>query len=85
MNKPVDVRRVAALLSDRTRSEDPRTFPEDPITAEKAGLYSWWADEEAEAGHVRFMQQGLRSAARPPILNDLHGVTRPSDTATSKN
>ena len=48
MNKRIDSRHITALLSDRTRSEDPRTFPRDPSAAGKAGLYSWWADAEAE-------------------------------------
>ena len=53
MNERVDVQRIAALLSDPTRSEDPRTFPRNSIAAGKAGLYSWWADADAEELFLR--------------------------------
>ena len=48
MSRGDDVRRIAALLSDPNRSELPRDFPADSITAGKPGLYSWWADAEAQ-------------------------------------
>jgi len=47
MNRRRDIKRVVDRLSDYTRSEDPGKFPGDFHYAEKAGLYSWWADEEA--------------------------------------
>lgn len=53
MNKPVDVQRIAVLLSDPTSSEDPRRFQGDSIAAGKAGLYSWWADAVAEELFLR--------------------------------
>ena len=85
MNKPVDVRRVAALLSDRTRSEDPRAFPEDPITAGKAGLYSWWADEEAEE---LFLQAGGVPVGQLIYVGQAGAILWPSrkeSTATLKS
>ena len=48
MNQQADVQRIATMLSDRARAEDPRSFPADSIAAEEAGLYSWWANTEAE-------------------------------------
>lgn len=38
MSDLTDVRLIAARLADRTRSEDLRTFPQDPDAAGKAGL-----------------------------------------------
>ena len=43
-----DVRRIAAQLSDPDRPERPRAFPADSVAASKPGLYSWWADAEAQ-------------------------------------
>ena len=53
MSERVEVQRIAAQLCDPTRSEDPRTFPGDSIAAEKPGLYSWWADAEAQEMFLR--------------------------------
>lgn len=43
----VGIEHLVDLLSDRSRAEDPRTFPMDIIAAGKPGLYSWWADSMA--------------------------------------
>ena len=74
MNRRADVRRIAALLSDPGRSEHPRAFPADSIAAANAGLYSWWADAEAQelflrAGGIpvgQFLYVGQAGATRWP-------------------
>ena len=74
MNRRADVRRIAALLSDPARSEHPRAFPADSVTAGKAGLYSWWADAEAQKLFLRaagvpvgqFLYVGQAGATRWP-------------------
>ena len=85
MSDHVDVQRVAALLADRTRSEDPRTFPRDPDAAVKAGLCSWWADGEA----LRLFRGGGLAPMGPLIYAGQAGATRwPSgrkSTATLKS
>ena len=48
MNGGANIRRLAALLSDPARSEHPCAFPADSIAADNPGLYSWWADAEAQ-------------------------------------
>ena len=53
MSRGGDVRRIAALLSDPNRPEHPREFPADSIAAGKPGLYSWWADAEAQELFLR--------------------------------
>lgn len=53
MSRGRDVRRIAALLSDANRSEHPREFPADSITAGQPGLYSWWADAKAQELFLR--------------------------------
>ena len=53
MSRGDDVRRIATLLSDPNRSEHPREFPADSIAAGKPGLYSWWADAEAQELFLR--------------------------------
>jgi len=40
---------LAAALSDERRTEPPASFPADPSSASHAGLYSWWADDEARS------------------------------------
>ena len=59
MNGHSDIRSVAHLLADRTRSETPLEFPRDTDDAAKAGLYSWWADREA--------RELFESVARAPV------------------
>ena len=74
MNCRAEVRRIAALLSEPARSEHPRVFPADPVAAGKAGLYSWWADAEAQelflrAGGIpvgQFLYVGQAGATRWP-------------------
>lgn len=74
MNRRADVRRVTTLLSDPARSEHPRAYPADSIAAANAGLYSWWADAEAQelffrAGGIpdgQFLCVGQAGASRWP-------------------
>ena len=74
MNRRADIRRIAALLSDPARSEHPSAFPADSVAAGNAGLYSWWADEEAQelflrAGRIpvgQFLYVGQAGATRWP-------------------
>ena len=85
MNRRADIRHIAGLLSDPSRSEHPRTFPADPVASESPGLYSWWADTEA--------QNLFRQVVETPIGKFLYvgqaGATRwPSgrkSTATLKS
>lgn len=74
MNRQTDVRRIAALLSDETLADHPSAFPADSIAAANAGLYSWWADTEAQElflgeGRVpvgQFLYVGQAGATRWP-------------------
>ena len=47
MTEESEVRGLVAMLSDPYCVEDPRRFPRDPVAANSAGLYSWWADSVA--------------------------------------
>lgn len=76
---------MAALLSDPTQQEDPRTFPKDAIAAGKSGLYSWWADVEAEKLFLR--ARVLRAgggSVRQCIYVGQTGATRWPSGATSR-
>lgn len=74
MNRRTDVRRITALLSDPTMAEPSSAFPADPIAAGNAGLYSWWADAEAQELFLRegrvavgkFLYVGQAGATRWP-------------------
>ena len=61
MNCRAEVRRIDALLSEPARLEHPRVFPADPVAAGKAGLYSWWADAEAQELFLRASGRGSSS------------------------
>ena len=61
VNCRAEVRRIAALLSEPARSEHPRVFPADPVAAGNAGLYSWWADAEAQELFLRAGGRGSSS------------------------
>lgn len=85
MSDLTDVRLIAVRLADRTRSEDPRAFPQDPDAADKAGLYSWWADE---AARELFACVGGVSVEEPVYVGQAGATSWPSgrkSTATLKN
>lgn len=64
MTPDEEVETLVATLSDGSRAEAPATFPLDAQAAANAGLYSWWADDEAR----RVLAAGLDVAGLPPLL-----------------
>ena len=80
----IDFDHVVDLLSDRSRAEDPSTFPADPIAASKPGLYSWWADSTAR----ELIGQVLSSSISEMIYIGQAGATlngkRPKSTLASR-
>ena len=86
MSREDDVRCIAALLSDPNRSEHPREFSADSIAAAKPGLYSWWADAEAQKLFLR--AAGGFSVGRLLYVGQAGATRRPSgrkSTATLKS
>ena len=79
MNKQIDIRHIAAVLSDPDRAECPSTFPRDTMAASSPGLYSWWADSTAEA---LFAQVGYISTGQCIYIGQA-GATQPSGKTSS--
>lgn len=72
MSRRDDVRRIVALLSDPDRPERPQEFPADSVAASKPGLYSWWADAEAQD---LFLRTAGGIAAGPLLYAGQAGAT----------
>lgn len=46
-SRRAEINELVATLTDSSRAQSPVRFPVDAAEAATAGLYSWWADEEA--------------------------------------
>ena len=65
VSNQAEIGRLVALLSDPDRAQNPCTFPKDRDASNSAGLYSWWADSDAQELFARvFAQQGMDVAYR---------------------
>ena len=85
MNTTIDSQRIVTLLSDPSRAQHPRRFPQDSEVSNCSGLYSWWADTIAidlfaqEVGPVssdRCIYVGQTGATKWPSGKRSHSTLR---------
>lgn len=61
--RSAEIDELVATLTDSSRAQSPARFPADTAEAATAGLYSWWADEEARASLALVVGEEL-----PPLV-----------------
>lgn len=78
--QPALVEDAIASLTKFSNAVPPKSFPTDPVVAKNAGMYSWWADDDAKSVLGRVLGCELPDL----IYVGLAGATKwPSGTLSS--